>query len=218
MLTLHAFANVHPAVHGETRDLRIQWALEEIGLPYQVRGWDHTAGETMGDEFSAISPFNQLPLLTDGDLTLSETGAIVIHLAERSGRLMPAEPRGRAETLQWTLAALSTVEAPVQPLKLLDMGAMGEPGGTRDFLVDWTHRALGGLNRRLHGREWIATEEFTIADLLLASVLRQIRHTDLMDGYPNVKSLYDRAMGRPAWRRTLDLYAERLGADRARLG
>ena len=73
---------------------------------------------------------------------------------------------------------------------------------------------LDGLNRRLEGREWIAADAFTIADLLLASVLRQLRHTDLMDGYPNVKAFYDRAMARPAWKRTLDLYAERLGADR----
>jgi glutathione S-transferase len=74
MLTLHAFGRVHPFVHGETRDLRVQWALEEMGLPYAVRGWDHTGGETTSPEFSAISPFNQLPVLTDGDLILSETG------------------------------------------------------------------------------------------------------------------------------------------------
>jgi len=217
MLTLHAFGRIHPAVHGETRDLRVQWALEEMGLSYEVRGWDHTAGETTGPDFSALSPFNQLPLLTDGDLTLSETGAILIHLAGTSGRLIPADPRGRAETIQWTLAALSTVEAPIQPLKLMDMGAMGEPGETRGCLVGWTRRVLENLDRRLEGRTWIAADDFTIADLLLASVLRQIRHTDLMDAWPNVKAFYDRAMARPAWTRTLDLYAERLGADRARL-
>lgn len=217
MLTLHAFGRVHPAVHGETRDLRVQWALEEMGLPYEVRGWDHSAGETTGPDFSALSPFHQLPLLTDGDLTLSETGAILIHLAEKSGRLIPADPRGRAHVIQWTLAALSTVEAPVQPLKLMDMGAMGEPGEARGFLTGWTRRVLGNLDRRLEGRDWVAAGDFTIADLLLASVLRQLRHTDLMDGYPKVKAFYARAMGRPAWKRTLDLYAERLGADRAKI-
>lgn len=217
MLTLHAFGRVHPAVHGETRDLRVQWALEEMGLPYEVRGWDHSAGETTGPDFSALSPFHQLPLLTDGDLTLSETGAILIHLAEKSGRLIPADPRGRAHVIQWTLAALSTVEAPVQPLKLMDMGAMGEPGEARGFLTGWTRRVLGNLDRRLARRDWIATGDFTIADLLLASVLRQLRHTDLMDGYPNVKAFYARAMARPAWTRTLDLYAERLGADRTKI-
>ena len=215
MITLHAFGRVHPAVHGETRDLRVQWALEEMGLPYRVQGVDHTAGENLGEAFSAISPFNQLPVLDDDGLVLSETGAILIHLAEKSGRLIPADPADRAHVIQWTLAALSTVEGPIQPLKLMDMGAMGEPGETRAFLTGWTRRVLDGVNRRLEGRDWIAADAFTIADLLLASVLRQLRHTDLMDGYPNVKAFYDRAMARPAWKRTLDLYAERLGADRA---
>ena len=126
MITLHAFGRVHPFVHGETRDLRIQWALEEMGLPYEVRGWDHTGGETTGPGFSAISPFNQLPVLDDDGLILSETGAILIHLAEKSGRLIPADAAGRAHVIQWTLAALSTVEGPIQPLKLMDMGAMAQ--------------------------------------------------------------------------------------------
>jgi glutathione S-transferase len=141
----------------------------------------------------------------------------VIHLAETSGKLMPPDGKDRAHVLQWTLAALSTVEGPIQPLKLMDMGAMGEPGDVRDFLTAWTHRVLDGVNRRLNGREWIAAGDFTIADLLLASVLRQLRHTDLMDGYPNVKAFYARATARPAWRRTLDLYAERLDADRGKI-
>ncbi|HEX8470634.1 MAG TPA: glutathione S-transferase family protein [Brevundimonas sp.] len=219
MITLHAFGRVHPFVHGETRDLRIQWALEEMGLPYKVRGWDHTGGETKGPEFSAISPFNQIPVLTDGDVTISESAAILIHLAEKSGCLIPADAEGRAHVIQWCLAALATVEGPIQPLKLMNMGAMGDPksanGDARAFLMDWTHRVLDGVNRRLEGRDWIATDAFTIADLLLAAVLRQLRQTNLMDGYPNVKAFYVCAMSRPAWQRTLDLYAERLGADRA---
>lgn len=219
MITLHAFGRVHPITHGLTRDLRVQWALEEMGLPYEVRGWDHTGGETTGPAFMAISPFHQIPVLTDGDVTISESAAILIHLAEKSGRLIPAGEKGRARVIQWTLAALSTVEGPIQPLKLMDMGAMGDPksdnADARAFLVDWTRRVLDGVNRRLEGRDWVAADAFTIADLLLATVLREIRHTDLMDDYPNVKAFYDRAMARPAWKRTLDLYAERLAADRA---
>src|SRR5690606_24861557 len=153
-----------------------------MGLAYQVRGWDHTAGETTGPAFSAISPFNQLPVLDDDGLVLSETGAILIHLAEKSGKLISADPAGRAHVIQWCLAALSTVEGPIQPLKLMDMGAMGEAEQARTFLTGWTRRVLGNLDRRLKGRDWIAADDFTIADLLLASVLRQIRHTDLMDG------------------------------------
>ena len=215
MITLHAFGRVHPAVHGETRDLRAQWALEETRLPYEVKGIDHTGGENLGPEFSAISPFRQIPVLDDDGLVLSETGAILLHLAEKSGRLIPADEQGRARVIQWTFAALSTVEGPIQPLKLMDLGAMGESDDVRAFLTGWTHRVLDGVNRRLEGREWVAADDFTVADLLLASVLRQIRETDLMEGYANVKAFYARAMARPAWTLTLDLYAERLGADRA---
>lgn len=215
MITLHAFGNVHPAVHGETRDLRVQWALEEMELPYQVRGWDHTAGETAGPEFSALSPFNQLPLLEDDGLVLAETGAILLHLAGKSGRLIPADAVGRARVIQWCFAALATVEGPIQPLKLMDLGAMGDPGKVsgeaRAFLAGWARRVLANLDRRLERRDWIAVDDFTVADLLLASVLRQIRHDGLMDGHPNVKAFYARALARPAWARTLALYAERLG-------
>lgn len=215
MITLYAFGRVHPFVHGETRDLRVQWMLEETGLPYQVEGIDHTGGENLGPEFSAISPFNQIPILDDDGLVLSETGAILLHLAQRSGKLIPADAEGRAHVMQWCFVALSTVEGPLQPLQLMNMGAMGDPGDTKGFLTDWAHRVLDGVNRRLEGREWIATDDFTAADLLLASVLRQARKGDLMDGYSNVKAFYARAMARPAWARTLDLYADRLGADRA---
>jgi glutathione S-transferase len=95
---------------------------------------------------------------------------------------------------------------------------MGQDPAAREFLVGLATRWLAGLERQLQGHDWITGDDFTIADLLLASVLRQLRHTDLMDGYPNVKAFYERAMARPAWRRTLDLYAERLGADRAKIG
>ncbi|HEY0053324.1 MAG TPA: glutathione S-transferase N-terminal domain-containing protein [Caulobacteraceae bacterium] len=90
MITFHAFGRVHRAVIGETRDLRVQWALEELGLPYVVHGVDHDAGENLGPDFSAISPFNQIPVIEDDGLVVAESAAILLHLAEKAGRLIPA--------------------------------------------------------------------------------------------------------------------------------
>ncbi|MEZ4407058.1 MAG: glutathione S-transferase family protein [Polyangiales bacterium] len=213
MITLHAFGRVHPAVHGETRDLRVLWALEEMGLPYRVHGLDHTGGETKGEAFSAISPFHQIPILDDDGFVLSESAAILLHLAEKSGRLIPADTEGRQRVTQWCFAALSTVETPLAMIQLIDGGVMGEATSTRAFMVSYAQRVLDGVERRLQGRAWIACEDFTVADILLASVLREVRKTDLMEPFPNVRDFYARALARPAWKRALSQYADRLGAD-----
>lgn len=217
MITLHAFANMFPGGIGETKDMRVQWALEEMGLPYEVRAWDYLGGETNGPEFSAISPFNQLPVLEHDGLVLSESAAILIHLAETFGRLTPPDPEGREHVRQWCFAAMATVAPALSMTSMYDAGLMGEDTAAREFLTGIGHRWLAGLERRLEGRDWIAAEAFTVADIVLAGVLREIREAELMDGYPNVRGFYARAFARPAWKRTLDLYAERLGADRARI-
>ena len=110
---------------------------------------------------------------------------------------------------QWCFAALSTVAPPLSLIALGDIAGLNDEG--RALWVELTNRFLGGVERRLDGREWIACAEFTVADILLASVLREIRTTDLMAPYPRLKDFYARALARPAWQRTLDLYAERLG-------
>ena len=217
MITLYAFGNVHPAVHGETRDLRAQWALEETGLPYRVEGIDHTGGENLGHPFSEISPFNQIPILDDDGFVLSESAAILLYLAEKSGKLIPADFQGRTRVTQWCFGALSTVEIPLAMLSFIRLGALGEAATTKQFMTGYAERVLDGVNRHLEGREWMACADFTVADLLLATVLRHVRNTDLLDAYPEVKAFYARATARPAWQRTLDLYAERLGADREKI-
>ena len=217
MITLHAFANMFPGGVGETKDIRIQWALEEMGLPYHVRALDYLGGGADSPQFSAISPFNQIPVREDDGLVIAESCAILIHLAEKSGRLMPADDACRLKVIQWCFAATATVQPALSMIALADAGFMGQDPATREFLVGLATRWLAGLERQLEGHDWITGDDFTIADITLADVLREIRETDLMDGYPNVKAFYARAMARPAWRRTLDLYAERLGADRAKI-
>lgn len=213
MIMLHAFANMFPGGIGETKDMRIQWALEEMGLPYEVRAWDYLAGETNGDEFSAISPFNQLPVIDHDGLILTESAAILIHLAETSGRLMPSGVEGRAHAIQWSLAAVATVSPALSMTAMFDAGFMGSDGATRDFLVTTARRWLDGLERHLDDRRWLVADEFTIADILMATVLREIRETELLADYANVRAFYARAFARPAWTRTVELYAKRLGVD-----
>ncbi|WAS96516.1 glutathione S-transferase family protein [Nannocystis punicea] len=210
MITLYGFGRVHPKVIGETRDLRVEWALEELGLPYRVHPLDHTGGEFDSPAYVAISPFHQAPVIDDDGVVVAETGAILLYLAEKAGAL-PADPVARIAVVQWSFAALTTVEPPVAMIQLTDLG--GLPSGTeqRAALVSWARRCLGGLERRLDGRTWIAADDFTVADILLATVLRQIRRTDLLADYPRLRAYYDRALARPAWQRTLERYAERLG-------
>lgn len=213
MIILHAFDNMFPGGVGETKDIRIQWALEEMGLAYQVRGLDYLGGEAQGPGFSAISPFNQIPVLEDDGLVIAESCAILIHLAEKSGRLMPTDEAGRLRVIQWCFAATATVQPAVSMIAMVDEGLMGKDPAARAFLVDLARRWLAGLERQLNGHDWITGDAFTIADLTLADVLREIRGTDLMDGYPNVRAFYARAFARPARHKARVMTAERMGVD-----
>ncbi len=213
MIVLHAFANMFPGGIGETKDIRIQWALEEMGLPYEVRPLDYLGGEADGPAFSALSPFNQIPVLEHDGLVIAESCAILIHLAETSGRLMPADAAGRLKVIQWCFAATATVQPALSMIAMVDAGLMGEDPAARAFLVGLAGRWLAGLERQLDGHDWITGDDFTIADITLADVLREIRETDLMDDYPAVGAFYARAFARPARRRARELTAERMGVS-----
>lgn len=212
MITLYAFGRVHPGMIGEGRDLRAQWALEETGLPYRVHALDYIAGELDGPAYSRLSCFHQVPVIDDDGFIVGESGAVVLYIAEKAGKLIPADFAGRTRVVQWCFAALATVERPLFEIQMID-GGMGGPGARerRATLVKEAGRWLSGLERRLDGRDWIASDTFSVADILLATVLRQVRHTDLLDAYPRVKAHYTRALARPAWQRTLELCVVRQG-------
>ena len=213
MITLHAFANMFPGGIGETKDIRVQWALEEMGLPYEVRPLDYLGGEADSAAFSAISPFNQIPVLEHDGLVIAGSGAILIHLAEVSGKLMPGDEAGRLQVIQWCFAATATVQPALSMLAMVDAGFMGEDPRTREFLTGLAKRWLAGLERQLQGRQWITGDAFTIADITLADVLREIREADLLDDYPKVADFYARAFARPARQRARQMAAERMGVD-----
>jgi len=214
MITLYGFGTIFPEGIGETKDLRAQWALEETGLPYRVHALDHTGGEHNGDAYGKLSPFRQVPVIDDDGFVVAESAAVVLYLAEKAGKLIPSDVQGRTRVVQWCFAAVSSVEP---TLVCLDLIAIFDSGKADDKLnVEVRKLAghwLGHLERRLEDRAWIACADFTVADIMLACVLRSIRKTDLMDPFPSIKAYYARCLARPAWQRTLGLYAERLGVS-----
>jgi glutathione S-transferase len=212
MITLYGFGRIFPEGRGETKDLRVQWALEETGLPYRFHALDHTAGELDSESYSRISPFRQAPVIDDDGFVVAESAAVVLYLAEKAGKLIPGDVQGRTRVVQWCFAAVSTVEPTLTCIDMIEIfdGGKAAPklhADVRKLARNW----LGHVERRLQDREWIACADFTVADIMMAGVLRTIRKTDLMEPFPRIKAYYDRCRARPAWQRTLALCAERLG-------
>jgi glutathione S-transferase len=214
MITLYGFGRIFPEGIGETKDLRAQWALEETGLPYRVHALDHSAGDLDGDAYRRISPFRQVPVIDDDGFVVAESAAVVLYLAEKAQKLIPRDVQGRTRVVQWCFAATSTVEPTLVCGDFLeifdsDNAAHKVKAEVRKMAGRW----LGDVERRLEDREWIACADFTVADIMMACVLRSIRKTDLMAPFPELKAYYERCQARPAWQRTLALYAERLGVS-----
>lgn len=212
MLKLYGFSKVNPVARGNTRDLRVLWALDEMQLPYEVVGLDHPAHDLNTDTYRRLSPFEQIPSIDDDGLVLSESAAIVVYLAKKSGRLIPADLAGEAQVMRWCFAAMNSVEPPLLSLMVLDWVADGSCGKYREFLAGWVNRRLANLERWLAGREFVATQDFTVADILMAHVLAVVKDEKLLAPYPGVVSYRDRCLARPAWKRTLEAYCERVVA------
>lgn len=214
MITLYAFGpRVHPGMKGKGRDLRAQWALEETGLDYQIHEVDFLVGELDSPAYRRLSPFGQVPAIDDEGFVIAESAAVVLYLAEKAGSLIPADFLGRMRVTQWCFAALATVERPVWEIQMIDAFHKGESAGRRTALVKEARHRFDDLERRLEGRAWLADDDFTVADILLATVLRGIRKTDLLSSYPGLKAYHERATMRPAWQRTLASCAERQGVS-----
>jgi glutathione S-transferase len=213
MLKLYGFSKVNAFARTRTRDLRVLWALEEMQLPFELVGMDHPAQDLSSDVYHRISPFAQIPSIDDDGMVLSESGAILIYLAKKSGRLIPSEVAGEAQVVRWCFAALTTVEAPLQSLMVHDWTSDGGCSKSREFLVGWIQRVFGNLERWLSDREFIATREFTVADILMAHVLSaQITDEALIAPYPKLTAYRDRCLARPTWKATFATYCARVQA------
>jgi glutathione S-transferase len=195
---------VPPFVQGYVRDLRVRWALEEAGMAYdqQLIG----AADQSSADYRAWQPFGQVPAYEEDGLALFESGAIVLHIAQRSPALMPTDDAGRARVQTWMFAALNTIEPPQMMLAFIDF----QPGGVQDGeqalrarVQTHVDRRLGALADALGDRPYLVDDRFTAADLLLASVLRSLDLSDRPTPRPLLDAYLARCLDRPAFRKAL---------------
>ena len=181
---------------GYVRDLRVRWALQEAGLPYRVESVPFRARNA---EHFSHQPFGQVPWLTDGDISIFESGAILLHLAERSEALMPSDPQRRSEVKEWLFAALNSVEMASLPWSLLIFsGAARDTPEWKMFDEFLKKHRLKHLEAVLAGREWLAGT-FSVADILMADVLRLVDRFDGLAEYPACRNYVARATARPSF-------------------
>ncbi|MEZ5565376.1 MAG: glutathione S-transferase family protein [Gammaproteobacteria bacterium] len=189
-LTIWTYDWVPQGPRGFVRDLRLRWACEEAGLSYAVRSIPFDGRET---NHLAQQPFGQVPFLTDEAVELFESGAGLLHLARKSENLMPRDPVGEAATLQWTIAALNSIEMVTVPWWFLKMS-----GDEDNALTGWMGQRLHHLERVLSEQEWLAAGRFTVADLLMADVLRVSTVRSFGDR-PATEAYVTRATNRPSF-------------------
>lgn len=194
-LVLVTFDWVPEMPRGLVRDLRVRWALEEAGLPYRVDSVPF--GERDKSHF-AHQPFGQVPWLTDGDLSIFESGAILLHLGGLSGRLLPIDPQPRSLAIQWMFAALNSVEMASLPWALLVMSRSSLDSQGGKFLTDFLDLRLGHVDQVLSRGGWLAGD-FSVADILMADVLRVVERFGGLEKHPACRAYLARATSRPAF-------------------
>jgi glutathione S-transferase len=202
MITITAFNWVPDFAKGQVRDLRVRWALEEAGLPYQVKLITHE--EKLTPAYRALQPFSQVPSYRDDDVALFESGAIVLHVARSSAALLPTDQAGRSRAAAWVFAALNSIEPFIMGLVDVDIFSREEPWAkeSRPHVEGMVKKRLSDLAERLSGRDWLE-DRFTVGDLMMATVLRILRHTDLVTSDPLLAPYLARCEARPAFQKAL---------------
>lgn len=204
MIRLTAARWVPPVAQGLVRDLRPRWALEEAGLPYEVQliGPD----DLKTASYRKLQPFGQVPVLEDGDINLFESGAIVLHIAEKSTTLLPQDSIGKARARTWVFAAINSLEQHIQNLTQIDLfnadkaWAIERKPAVLEILKD----RLQKLNTWMDGSQYLEGDQFTVGDLMMTSVLRILRHTDLLaKEFPQLEAYRLRCEARPAFKKAL---------------
>ncbi|MBY5364151.1 glutathione S-transferase family protein [Rhizobium leguminosarum] len=199
-ITITAFERSPDRGRGLARDMRVRWALEEVGQPYEVRLVSFK--EMKEPAHLALQPFGQIPTYEEGDLALFESGAIVFHIGERHAGLLPDDTNARARALTWMFAALNTVETPIFDRALVMILERDKPWYDQRLsaLEDSIRKRLIGLSRRLGDADWL-DGAFSAGDLLMVTVLLRLKGSALLEEYPNLSAYVARGEARPAYKR-----------------
>jgi glutathione S-transferase len=201
MITISAFKWVPEFAQGQVRDLRARWALEEAGLAYKTRLLEQ--GDQDKPDYRALQPFGQVPILEEDGLVLFETGAIVLHIGERSETLLPKDASARAHAIQWLMAALSSIEPFVMNVALIDLFYSNEEWAKlrRPGAVKFAQNRLSALSKSLGDKSYLDGERFTAGDLMMTTVLRILKHTDIVTSDQRLAAYVERCTARPAFKR-----------------
>jgi glutathione S-transferase len=212
--TITAFERSPDGGQGMARDMRVRWALEEVGQPYDVRPVSFAAMKEAAHR--AIQPFGQIPTFEDGEVALFESGAIVLHVATCHAGLLPADPAARARAISWMFAAVGTVEPAITEREATEYLEQEEPWfAARLRAAEARIRGrLTDLSRRLGDADWL-DGSFSAGDLMMADVLRRLDGSALLAEHPNLGAYVDRAEARPAFRRAFDAQRAFFEAHRA---
>ncbi len=204
MITISAFQSVPSFARGLVRDLRVRWALEEAGLPYQTRLLEIGEGNT--PEYRALQPFGQVPFFMEDDFVLFESGAIVLHIGERCEQLLPPDPKARARATQWAIAALSSIEPHVMNVVMLEVFYADQEWAKlrRPSAEEFLRHRIGSLSQALGDKDFLDGPRFTAGDLMMTTVLRILQKTDFITSDKRLAAYIERCTARPAFKRALD--------------
>jgi glutathione S-transferase len=202
MITISAFEWVPDFAQGQVRDLRARWALEEVGIPYRTHLLKQ--GDQDKPEYRALQPFGQVPILEEDGFTLFESGAIVLHIAERSEALLPTDPHAQARARQWLISALNSIEPFIMDVARIDLFYKDQEWAKlrRPGAVEFAHRRLSGLSKSLSDKPFLDGDRFTAGDLMMATVLRIM--PELTNEHANLAAFVPRCTARPAFKRAYD--------------
>lgn len=216
-MKVYVFKSLPPFLWGYTRDIRAMWALEECGVEYETHGLD-CGPNGLQDElwFESISPFKQVPAIDDAGYILTESGAILLYIAEKSGKLIPHDLQARAQVYRWLITSLNNIEPFALPIFFADLMGDSNPHmkALRPWHVEILDRFFPTLDQMLKLQPFVAGSEFTVADIILTCVLREIRKTEILPRYPHIEKYRQRCEERPAFVKVLNAYEDRLGIAR----